>query len=223
MKQISVAIDGPAAAGKSTAAKRVAAELGAVYVDTGAMYRAIGCYALRCGLASDDHDAVVEILPEIGISLAYEDGVQKIYVNGEDYSEMIREPQISMAASNVSAMPEVRAFLLEQQRELARSQSVVMDGRDIGTAVLPQADVKFFLTASPEERTRRRMADYEAKGQHVDFDALLRETIARDKQDSERAAAPLRQADDAILIDNTGLSFDETVAWMVRVVREKTQ
>ncbi len=223
MKQFSIAIDGPAAAGKSTAAKRLAAELGAVYVDTGAMYRAIGCYALQRGRDTSEPAAVEELLPEIGIDLRYEDGVQKIYLNGEDVSERIRLPEMSMAASNVSAIPAVRAFLLEMQRGLARRQSVVMDGRDIGTVVLPGADVKFFLTASPEERTRRRMADFEAKGVRVEFEELLRETIARDKQDMERAAAPLRQAEDAVLIDNTGLTFEETIQWMARVVREKVQ
>jgi len=219
---ISVAIDGPSAAGKSTAAKRLAAALGASYVDTGAMYRAIGCYALRSGAATDDAEAVAALLPQIALDLRYENGAQKIYLNGLDVSETIRLPEMSMAASNVSAIPAVRAFLLEQQRGFARRQSVVMDGRDIGTVVLPDADVKFFLTASPEARARRRMADYEAKGQSVDFETLLAETILRDKQDSERAAAPLRQAEDAILIDNTDMTFEQTIEAMLRAVREKT-
>jgi|GEM_PF-16397 len=218
---LSVAIDGPSAAGKSTTAKRLAAELGAAYVDTGAMYRAIGCHALRSGAATDDAEAVAALLPGISLDLRYENGAQKIFLNGEDVSEEIRRPEMSMAASNVSAIPAVRAFLLEQQRAFAKRQSVVMDGRDIGTVVLPDADVKFFLTASPEARARRRMEEYAAKGETVDFEDLLRETILRDRQDSERAAAPLRQAEDAILVDNTDLGFEETIAAMLAAVREK--
>ncbi len=221
-KPISIAIDGPSAAGKSTIARRIAAELGSIYVDTGAMYRAVGCFALKKGVATNDAQAVTALLPEITLNIRYENGEQHIFLNGEDVSETIRRPEMSMAASNVSAIPAVRAFLLERQRAFAQTQDVVMDGRDIGTVVLPQACVKFFLTASPEERARRRLRDYEAKGQKADFSALLQETILRDKQDSERAAAPLKQAEDAILVDSTKLSLEETVDTMLTIIRQKT-
>ena len=221
MERFSVAIDGPSAAGKSTVAKRIAGLLGATYVDTGAMYRAIGCHALRSGVATDDAAAVAALLPGIHLDLQYTGGTQHVILNGEDVSEEIRRPEMSMAASNVSTIPAVRAFLLEQQRGFARSRSVVMDGRDIGTVVLPDAEVKIFLTASPEERTRRRMADYAAKGENVDYDALLAETILRDRQDSERAIAPLKQADDAVCVDCTDMTFDETVDRILSLVRER--
>jgi cytidylate kinase len=223
MKPISIAIDGPSAAGKSTIARRIASALGFVYVDTGAMYRAIGCYGLQKGADLKDAAAVAALLPEINLAIRYENGEQHIYLNDEDVSEKIRLPEMSMAASDVSAVGEVRAFLLDRQRAFAASQSVVMDGRDIGTVVLPDADVKFFLTASAEERARRRMRDYEQKGQSVDFARLLEETILRDKQDSERAIAPLRQAPDAIKIDSTSLTLEETIDAMLSVVREKTK
>lgn len=221
-KPISIAIDGPSAAGKSTIARRLAGRLGFLYVDTGAMYRAIGCYALRNHAEPSDAEKVTRLLPQITLALRYENGEQHIYLNGEDVSETIRLPEMSMAASGVSAIPEVRAFLLDSQRAFARTQSIVMDGRDIGTVVLPDADVKFFLTASPEERTRRRLREYEAKGQQVDFEQLLAETIRRDKQDSERKTAPLRKAEDAVLIDSTDMTLDETVEAMFAVIREKT-
>jgi len=221
-KPISIAIDGPAAAGKSSIARAIAASLGFIYVDTGAMYRAIGCYALGNGVATNDAAAVNALLPEIELDVRYENGEQRIYLNGEDVSVAIRRPEMSMAASNVSAIPEVRTFLLEQQRSFAKTQSVVMDGRDIGTVVLPDATVKFFLTASVDERTKRRLIEYEEKGQIVKFDDLLEEMIRRDKQDSERAAAPLKQADDAVLVDNTSFTKEETLEKMLCVIREKT-
>lgn len=221
-KPISIAIDGPAAAGKSSIARTLAASLGFIYVDTGAMYRAIGCFALGKGVSTKDAEAVNSLLPEIKLEVRYEEGEQKIYLNGENVSSAIRRPEMSMAASNVSAIPEVRAFLLEQQRSFAKTQSVVMDGRDIGTVVLPDATVKFFLTASVEERTKRRLLEYEEKGQKVQFEELLEEMIRRDKQDSERAAAPLKQADDAVLVDNTDLTKEETLEKMLCVIREKT-
>jgi len=221
-RPISVAIDGPAAAGKSSIARSIAAGLGFIYVDTGAMYRAIGCYALGKGVATNDAPAVIALLPEIELDVRYENGEQRIFLNGEDVSEAIRRPEMSMAASNVSAIPEVRTFLLEQQRSFAKTQSVVMDGRDIGTVVLPDATVKFFLTASVEERTRRRLREYEEKGQKVVFDELLEEMIRRDKQDSERAAAPLKQAVDAVLVDNTDLTKEQTLELMLGIIREKS-
>lgn len=220
-KNIAIAIDGPAAAGKSTVARRLAKELGFLYVDTGALYRSIGYYAHTKGAATDNSAEVISLLPEIKVELKYVDGVQRILLNGKDVSAEIRLPEMSMAASNVSAIPEVRAFLLELQRSIARENSVVMDGRDIATVVLPDAEIKFFLTASPEVRTRRRLLEFEQKGQKVDFDALLAETKHRDYNDSHRAAAPLKQADDAILIDNTEYDFEQTVKKMLDIVKEK--
>ncbi|MBP0980860.1 MAG: (d)CMP kinase [Oscillospiraceae bacterium] len=220
-KNFAIAIDGPAAAGKSSVARRLAAELGFLYVDTGALYRSIGYYAHTKGVATDDAENVVALLPEIKVELKYVDGVQQIWLNGKNVSAEIRLPEMSMAASNVSAMPQVRAFLLDLQRSIAAENSVVMDGRDIATVILPNADIKFFLTASPEARTRRRMLEFEQKGQKVDFDALLAETIQRDYNDSHRAAAPLKQADDAILIDNTDYDFEQTIEKMLAIVKEK--
>ena len=220
-KNFAIAIDGPAAAGKSSVARRLAAELGFLYVDTGALYRSIGYYAHTKGVATDDAEKVVALLPEIKVELKYVDGVQQIWLNGKNVSAEIRLPEMSMAASNVSAMPQVRAFLLDLQRSIAAENSVVMDGRDIATVILPNADIKFFLTASPEARTRRRMLEFEQKGQKVDFDALLAETIQRDYNDSHRAAAPLKQADDAILIDNTDYDFEQTIEKMLAIVKEK--
>ncbi len=220
-KNIAIAIDGPAAAGKSTVARRLAKELGFLYVDTGALYRSIGYCAHTKGVATDNASAVISLLPEIKVELKYVEGVQRILLNGKDVSAEIRLPEMSMAASNVSAIPEVRAFLLELQRSIARENSVVMDGRDIATVVLPDAEIKFFLTASPEVRTRRRLLEFEQKGQKMDFDTLLAETKQRDYNDSHRAAAPLKQADDAILIDNTEYDFEQTVEKMLNIVKEK--
>ena len=220
-KNFAIAIDGPAAAGKSSVARRLAAELGFLYVDTGALYRSIGYYAHTKGVATDDAEKVVALLPEIKVELKYVDGVQQIWLNGKNVSAEIRLPEMSMAASNVSAMPQVRAFLLDLQRSIAAENSVVMDGRDIATVILPNADIKFFLTASAEARTRRRLLEFEQKGQKVDFDALLAETIQRDYNDSHRAAAPLKQADDAILIDNTDYDFEQTIEKMLAIVKEK--
>lgn len=220
-KNIAIAIDGPAAAGKSTVARRLASELGFLYVDTGALYRAIGYYACTKGVAADNGEKVTALLPEIKVELKYADGVQQIWLNGKNVSTEIRLPEMSMAASNVSAIPEVRAFLLELQRSIARENSVVMDGRDIATVVLPNADIKFFLTASPEARTRRRLLEFEQKGQKMDFDTLLAETLQRDYNDSHRAAAPLKQADDAILIDSTHYTLEQTIEKMLAIVKEK--
>lgn len=216
-----IAIDGPAAAGKSTIAKAIAQELGFLYVDTGALYRTIGYYA--SGKIDDNTDAakVSSLLPHINLELKYVEGTQRIYLNGKDVSDDIRSPEMSMAASNVSAIPAVRKFLLELQRKLARENNVVMDGRDIGTVILPDAQLKFFLTASPEERTLRRMREYEMKGQKVDFDKLLAETKQRDYNDSHRAVAPLKQADDAVLIDSTHLTLEQVIDKMIAIVKEK--
>ncbi|PWM26497.1 MAG: (d)CMP kinase [Oscillospiraceae bacterium] len=218
---ISIAIDGPAAAGKSTVARRLAAELGFLYVDTGALYRAIGYAVLTAKQDPADAAAVEALLPSLQLSIRYVDGVQRIFLNGQDVSEEIRLPEMSMAASRVSAIPAVRAFLLDLQRDFARRESVVMDGRDIGTVVLPDAAVKFFLTASPEERAWRRMREFEQKGQTVDYGALLSEIKQRDYNDSHRPIAPLVQAPDALLVDNTHLTLEETVRTMKSYAEEK--
>lgn len=220
-KPFSIAIDGPSAAGKSTVAKSLAEQLGIYHVDTGALYRAIGYYARAKGADTASAAEVVPLLDEIDVRLRFENGSQRILLNGQDVSEQIRLPEMSMAASNVSAIPEVRQFLLDLQRSLACGHSVVMDGRDIGTVVLPDATVKFYLTATPETRARRRMLEFEQKGQKVDFDALLAETIRRDHNDSVRAAAPLRKALDAIEVDSTHLTLEQTVALMISAAKER--
>lgn len=217
-----IAIDGPAGAGKSTIARRVAADLSILYVDTGAMYRAIGAYVLDQGDDPHDASAVTAHLPKIRLSLSYsQEGGQKIFLNGEDVSAKIRLPQMSMAASAVSAIPQVREFLLEQQRSLARTQSVIMDGRDIGTVVLPAAQLKIFLTATPEERARRRWLEYQEKGVEQSYDAILTDVKQRDEQDMHRTAAPLRQAEDAILLDTTHLNFEQTVETIKTMIKER--
>lgn len=208
---INIAIDGPAGAGKSTVAKAVAKKLGFIYVDTGALYRAIGVNALKHGIETKDNEKVCALLPETKVELKYIDGTQRVFLNGEDVSEEIRLPEASMAASNVSAIPDVRAFLLDLQRDMAKNYNVVMDGRDIGTVILPDAQYKFFLTASPEVRADRRFKELKEKGLDVDYNALLEEIIQRDYNDSHRETAPLKQADDAILIDSSNLSLEESI------------
>ena len=217
-----IAIDGPAGAGKSTIARKVAAELSIIYVDTGAMYRAIGAYAIRKGVDTKDAPTVAALLPEISLELTYsEEQGQRIFLNGEDVSSEIRLPEMGMAASNVSAIPEVRAFLLEQQRGMAKRQSVIMDGRDIGTVVLPDAEVKIFLTASAEERARRRWKEFSEKGLPDTYEEILADVIRRDEQDMNRPIAPLKQADDAILLDSTALNFAETVEKVKEIIKER--
>lgn len=208
---INIAIDGPAGAGKSSVAKAVAAKLGFIYVDTGALYRSIGVNALRHGIKTDDADAVIALLPETKVELRYIDGAQRVFLNGEDVSEAIRMPEASMAASNVSAIPAVRTFLLDLQRDMAKNNNVIMDGRDIGTVILPDAQYKFFLTASAEVRADRRFKELKEKGIDVDYNALLEEIIQRDYNDSHRETAPLRQADDAILIDSSNMTLEESI------------
>lgn len=220
---VSVAIDGPAGAGKSTLARRLAAQLGYIYVDTGAMYRAVGLYALRAGQDPKDNAAVEELLPQISLRLDCPDGEQHIYLNGEDVSRAIRTEQAGMAASAVGANPAVRAFLLETQRQMARTQNVLMDGRDIGTVVLPDAAVKIFLTASPEARAARRWKEYQEKGQQVSYEQVLEDVRQRDYQDTHREAAPLRQAEDAVLLDTSELDFEQSLAAMGAIIAEKTK
>ena len=217
----SIAIDGPAGAGKSTLARRLAKELGYIYVDTGAMYRAIGLYALRAGVDPADAARVEGLLPQIALRLENPAGAQRIYLNGEDVSEAIRAEQVGMAASAVAAHPVVRAFLLDLQRGMARTQNVLMDGRDIGTVILPDASVKIFLTASPEARARRRWLENKAKGIEEEYEAGLEDVKKRDYQDSHRAAAPLRQAEDAILVDTSELDFDQSFETLKKIIAEK--
>ena len=217
---ISVAIDGPSGAGKSSLAKRLAADLGFVYVDTGAMYRVIGLYAVRQGADLHDADAVAALLPQIRLDIRLEGGAQHVYLNGEDVSTAIRAEQIGMAASAVSAHGPVRDFLLETQRSLAAGQNVLMDGRDIGTVVLPNATVKIFLTASAEARARRRCKELQEKGQPADYATVLADIRQRDEQDTHRAIAPLRQAADAIRIDTSEIDFEQSVALLKRTIQE---
>lgn len=219
---VSVAIDGPAGAGKSTLARRLAAELGYIYVDTGAMYRAIGLYALRAGKDPKDNAAVDALLPEIELRLASIAGEQHIYLKDEDVSTAIRTEAAGMAASAVGANPAVRAFLLDLQRSMAKKQDVLMDGRDIGTVVLPDAEVKVFLTASAEERARRRMLELEERGTPEPYAAILRAIQERDWNDTHRDAAPLRQAEDAVLLDTTALDFFQSEDALLHIIRERT-
>lgn len=223
MKTISIAIDGPSGAGKSTLAKSVSQTLGYLYVDTGAIYRTIGYGVYRKGADPKDGAAVAALLPEFEIGLSYgDDGLQHMTLNGQDVTEQIRLPEISMYASGVSAHPAVRAHLLEMQRKLAREHNVVMDGRDIGTVVLPDATVKIFLTASVEERARRRCRELEQRGTPETYDRVLVEMRQRDYDDSHRAAAPLKQAADAVLLDTTHLDFAGSRQALLDIIRERT-
>ena len=221
---IRIAIDGPSSAGKSTVAKQIARDLSIIYVDTGAMYRAIGLYVLRQNLDTKDTAQVCGYLPNIRIATSYDPQTgQRIFLNDEDVSEQIRSPQASMAASDVSAIPQVRAFLLSLQQDMAKKQSLIMDGRDIGTVVIPDAELKIFLTASSQSRARRRYLEYLQKGQQVEYEQVLQDVIQRDYQDSTRSAAPLCQAEDAVLIDSTELSFVQTVDTIKQLIDQKIE
>ena len=221
MKHISVAIDGPVGAGKSTVARECARRLGFIYCDTGALYRAVGLYCVENGADLDNPREIAGALGGIKAEIRLVDGTQHVYLNGRDVSEKIRLPEISMAASAVSAVAEVRAALLGLQREIAENNDVIMDGRDIGTVVLPNADVKIFLTASPEERAKRRYDELVKKGSTATFEEVLSDLNKRDYNDSHRANAPLKQADDAILADTTGMSFEESVELVCKAVKER--
>ena len=218
---VSVAIDGPSGAGKSSMAKRLAAELGYTYVDTGAMYRSVGLYALRAGKDPADNSAVEALLPQIHLDILLKDGTQHVLLNGEDVSAAIRAEEVGMAASAVGANPAVRAFLLDTQRNLAKSRDVLMDGRDIGTVVLPDATVKIFLTASPEARAQRRFAELQAKGEQADFETVLAGIRRRDDQDTHRATAPLRRADDAVLVDTSELDIEQSFALLKKTILDR--
>lgn len=220
----SIAIDGPSGAGKSTLARQAAQALGYLYVDTGAIYRALGLFVRRHGADPSDPAAVVPLLNQVSIRMDHgADGLQHMYLGEEDVTGAIRHPEISRYASAVSALPQVRAFLLEMQRDLARNHDVIMDGRDIGTVVLPGADVKIFLTASPQARARRRCDELLAKGERVDYDGVLADLQARDARDSGRAAAPLRQAEDALRVDTTELDLEQSLEAILSIVRGKLE
>ena len=218
---ISIAIDGPAGAGKSTIARAVSQSLGFLYVDTGALYRTIALFVLRMGIDPSDRNAVKELLPKIHIRLAYEDGDQQMYLGTENVSSLIRTPAVSSAASKVAVHPEVRAFLLEEQRRFAREGNVLMDGRDIGTVVLPDATVKIFLTASPEVRAERRYKDMILKGENISYEEILEKVKLRDYTDSHREVAPLKQAEDAVLADTGNLTLDESIDLIRRIIEER--
>ncbi len=218
---INVAIDGPAGAGKSTVSRAAAKAVGFIYVDTGALYRAVGVYSLRNGVDTGDKPAVAATLSEISVDLVFENGEQKVLLNGEDVSVEIRTPPASMAASDVSAVPEVRAFLFDLQRDIAARNNCIMDGRDIGTVVLPDAKVKIFLTASPEERAMRRYKELIEKGTAVEYKDVLEELIQRDYNDSHREIAPLKPAEDSVVLDTTGLNLEESVNEIIRIIKEK--
>ena len=216
-----VAIDGPAGAGKSSVAKAAAQELGFVYVDTGALYRTVALYLLDHGVDPADRAAVEAELPKIEVGLKHTPEGQKMYLCGRDVTGEIRTPEVSMATSTCSAIPAVRSFLLQLQRDLAEKNNVLMDGRDIGTVVLPHAQLKIFLTASPEERARRRVRQLEEAGQKVEYESILKDIQQRDYPDSHRAAAPLRPAEDSVLLDTTGDTFEESVAKLEGLVRAR--
>lgn len=216
---INVAIDGPAGAGKSTVAKAAAKELGYIYVDTGALYRSIALNAIRHGVIDDDN-GIIKMLDDTKVELRYENGVQVVYLNGEDVSSLIRTPEISMGASRVSAIEQVRAFLLELQRSIARENNVIMDGRDIATVVLPDAQVKIFLFASPECRAQRRYKELIEKGEDVKYEDVLADVKQRDYQDSNRKIAPLKPSKESIMADTSRLELQESVDLVVNIIKE---
>ena len=217
-----IALDGPAGAGKSTIAKRIAAQLGILYLDTGAMYRAIGLKALRQGISAKDEALVSAMLSETDLDIRFVDGTQQVWLDGENVSDAIRTPEASLAASDVSTLPVVRRHLVDLQRGIAKRQSMILDGRDIGTYVLPDAPHKFFLTASLAERAHRRLLDLQARGNTTaTLDEVQADIAYRDNQDSQRSFAPLKQADDAILVDTTTLTIDEVVATILNLIQQK--
>lgn len=218
---VNIAIDGPAGAGKSTVSRAAAKELGYIYVDTGALYRAVGLNALRKQVDTADAAAVADMLSGLVVELKFIDGEQRVLLNGEDVSQAIRTPEASMAASAVSAVPAVREFLFDLQRTIAESNNCIMDGRDIGTVVLPNAQIKIFLTASPEERALRRFRELEQKGTPVDYQQVLEDMIQRDYNDSNRAIAPLKPAEDAVTVDTTGQSLEQSVEALLTMIKER--
>lgn len=217
---IAVAIDGPAGAGKSTIARRAALELGFIYVDTGALYRAVGLACIKNGIDPSDAPKVVSILPKTDISIVFFNGEQHVLLNDTDVSDDIRTEKASMTASLVSQIPQVRDFLLDLQRNFSKTENVIMDGRDIGTVVLPNAQVKIFLTASPEVRAKRRVLQLEEKGEYADYDTVLEDIVKRDYNDSHRETAPLKAAENAVVIDTSNLTLDQTAEKIITVIKE---
>ena len=216
---VKIAIDGPAGAGKSTIARAVAQQLGYVYIDTGAMYRALAWKAIGLGIRISEEPAqVCAFLPDTKLELAYRDGEQYIFIDGQDVSQAIRTPEVSAGSSEIAVIPEVRAWLLDFQRDLASEHNCIMDGRDIGTKVLPDADLKIFLTATPEDRARRRYDELKLRGADISYRQVLLDMVARDKNDSERAASPLRQAEDAVRVDTTGNTLEQSIAQIRRLI-----
>lgn len=215
-----VAIDGPAGAGKSTIAKAAAKELGFIYVDTGALYRAIAYNAVTKGVI-DDTQKIIDMLTDTNVELKYVDGVQAVYLNGDDVSAYIRTPEISMGASKVSAIPQVREFLLNLQRDIAQKNNVIMDGRDIATVVLPNADVKIFLFASPECRAQRRFKELMEKGEDVTLEDVLADVNQRDYQDSHRDIAPLKPSEDSVMADTSKLTLEESIQLIIDIIKER--
>jgi len=218
---IRIAIDGPSGAGKSTIAKGVAKQLGIIYVDTGALYRTVGYYVRQNGIDPKNAEAVAKLLPDVKVEVRYENGAQHVYLNGEDLGDKIRTPEMSMYASAVSAIPKVREFLLNTQKDIARRNSVIMDGRDIGTVILPDADVKIFMFASNEARAKRRYNELTAKGVEVRYEDVLSEMIERDNNDKNRDVAPAVPASDAIMLDNSDMSVDENIEAVLNIIKEK--
>ncbi|MBQ7294673.1 MAG: (d)CMP kinase [Clostridia bacterium] len=222
MKVINVAIDGPAGAGKSTISRKAAAELGFIYIDTGALYRTVGLNALRKGADINDPQSVIATLTdELKVELRFIDGEQRMFLCGEDVSDKIRTPEVSSAASKTSAVPEVRKFLFDLQKQLAKENNCIMDGRDIGTVVLPDADVKIFLTATPEARAERRYKELKEKGMDVKYEDVLSDMIKRDYDDSHRAIAPLKQADDAVLADTSDIDLQQSIDLIIKIIKDR--
>lgn len=216
---INIAIDGPAGAGKSTLSRALAKKFGYIYVDTGALYRAVGLRALQKGILSDDK-CIADMLSEITVEIKFFDNSQHVFLNGDDVTSQIRSPEVSMAASRVSALPKVRAFLLDLQKDLAAKNNVVMDGRDIGTVVLPKAQIKIFLTASPQVRAERRYKEIIERGESVSYEKVLADIKKRDKDDSGREIAPLKPAENAVIVDTTDLSFEQSLETLISIVKE---
>lgn len=221
-KRISIAIDGPSGAGKSTLARMIAERFGLLYIDTGAIYRAVALFALKAGVSPEDEAGVADMLQKMGISLRHDsDGVQRIFMSGEDVSEDIRLPEVSLLASRISAIPAVRSFLLDMQREFAKKHDVIMDGRDIGTVVLPDAALKIFLTADPEDRAGRRYRELCQKGIKTSYEEVLRDIKQRDENDSGRTLSPLTPAGDSVIVDTTGNSLPESFSILTGIIKER--
>lgn len=221
ISKIRVALDGPSGAGKSTVAKLIAKKLGYIYVDTGALYRTCGLYAIENGVSKDDSAGIIALLDSIDVKLTYLDGEQHVLLNGNDVGGKIRTPEASMYASAVSKLPEVRAYLLDLQKKIASEGGVVMDGRDIGTVIMPDAEIKVFMTASPEERAKRRYRELMEKQESVTYDEVLKDMIQRDKNDSERETAPLKPAENAVMFINDGYNAEESADYIIRLIHEK--